>query len=272
LKLNPLRDTLKAARSDSNYSPFLKHFGSYKVAKLDEREVTSTELLSSEIRDLKQIVISIGNKLSPNGKLRPTATAAQYRVTRAATELARDVITPEKSRAATRDLIYAALRPNFPDTSDDFCSPQLILFWMRRSVGLERRRSPLVRTDAIRPQQLASERVLLVTGGARGIGAATCRLGGARGYRVAVNYSHNARAAEAVVASIERAGGEAVALQGNVAQPDDVTWLFSDTGARLGPVTHFVNNAGITGPASRLAAVSTETLRSRALNIESSNP
>jgi NAD(P)-dependent dehydrogenase (short-subunit alcohol dehydrogenase family) len=105
-------------------------------------------------------------------------------------------------------------------------------------------------------------RVLLVTGGGRGIGAATCRLAGARGYRVAVNYVTDARAAERVVASIERAGGEAVALQGNVAQPDDVTRLFTDARARLGAVTHFVNNAGITGRASRLAAVSTETLRS----------
>src|ERR1700722_14507572 len=71
-----------------------------------------------------------------------------------------------------------------------------------------------------------SKPVLLVTGGARGIGAATCRLAGARGYRVAVNYLQNTRAAEAVVTSIEQVGGEAVALQGNVAQPDDVARLF----------------------------------------------
>jgi NAD(P)-dependent dehydrogenase (short-subunit alcohol dehydrogenase family) len=104
--------------------------------------------------------------------------------------------------------------------------------------------------------------VLLVTGGGRGIGAATCRLAGERGYRVAVNYLRDARAAQAVVASIERAGGEAVALQADVTQPDDVTGLFSRVEARLGRVTHFVNNAGITGPASSLAAVSTDTLRS----------
>ena len=102
---------------------------------------------------------------------------------------------------------------------------------------------------------------MLVTGGARGIGAATCRLAGARGYRVAVNYLRDVRAAEAVVAGIERAGGKAVTLQANVAQPEDVTRLFAETEARLGRVTHFVNNAGITGRASRLAAVSTDTLR-----------
>jgi NAD(P)-dependent dehydrogenase (short-subunit alcohol dehydrogenase family) len=105
------------------------------------------------------------------------------------------------------------------------------------------------------------EAVLLVTGGGRGIGAATCRLAAARGYRVAVNYASDTRAAENVVASIERAGGEAVALRGDVSQPEDVTRLFADARARLGPVTHFVNNAGITGRASRLAAASTETLR-----------
>ena len=107
-----------------------------------------------------------------------------------------------------------------------------------------------------------TERVLLVTGGARGIGAATCRLAGARGYRVAVNYLQNTRAAEAVVADIERAGGQAVALQADVAEPDQVTRLFSEAEARLGRVTHFVNNAGMTGPASRLSAASIETLRS----------
>jgi NAD(P)-dependent dehydrogenase (short-subunit alcohol dehydrogenase family) len=107
-----------------------------------------------------------------------------------------------------------------------------------------------------------SKPVLLVTGGARGIGAATCRLAGARGYRVAVNYLQNARAAEGVVTSIEQLGGEAVALQGNVAQPDDVARLFSNVETRLGRVTHFVNNAGVTGPASRFADVSIETLRS----------
>ncbi|HEY4104709.1 MAG TPA: SDR family oxidoreductase [Polyangiaceae bacterium] len=107
-----------------------------------------------------------------------------------------------------------------------------------------------------------NERVLLVTGGARGIGAATCRLAGARGYRVAVNYEKNQRAAESVVAEIERAGGEAVALQANIAEPEDVTRLFADTAARLGKITHFVNNAGITGRASRLSEASNETLRS----------
>ena len=106
-----------------------------------------------------------------------------------------------------------------------------------------------------------SDRVLLVSGGGRGIGAATCRLAAARGYRVAVNYRSKEHAARELVAGIEAAGGVAVALQADVADPSQVDRLFAATEARLGPITHFVNNAGITGPASRLAEASVATLR-----------
>jgi NAD(P)-dependent dehydrogenase (short-subunit alcohol dehydrogenase family) len=78
---------------------------------------------------------------------------------------------------------------------------------------------------------------------------------------VGVNYLRNARAAEKIVTEIEQAGGQAFALQANIAQPEDVERLFAETEAQLGRVTHLVNNAGITGPASRLDAVSVETLR-----------
>ena len=109
-------------------------------------------------------------------------------------------------------------------------------------------------------------RVLLVTGGGRGIGAATCRLAGARGYHVAVNYHSDEASAAGVVASIESAGGRAVALQANVAEPEQVERLFAETQARLGPLSHFVNNAGITGPGSRLDRASVDTLRA-VLNV-----
>jgi NAD(P)-dependent dehydrogenase (short-subunit alcohol dehydrogenase family) len=105
------------------------------------------------------------------------------------------------------------------------------------------------------------ERVLLVSGGGRGIGAATCRLAGARGYRVAVNYQRDAASATAIAERIEAAGGTAIALQADVREPEKVEQLFADTEERLGRVTHFVNNAGMTGPASRLADASVETLR-----------
>ena len=105
-------------------------------------------------------------------------------------------------------------------------------------------------------------KVLLVTGGGRGIGAATCHLAGARGYAVAVNYRDNEVAAAEIVAEIERSGSRAAAIRADVSRESEVDRLFATTEARLGPITHLVNNAGITGRAGRLDAVATETLRS----------
>src|SRR5215204_786911 len=94
--------------------------------------------------------------------------------------------------------------------------------------------------------------ILLVTGGGRGIGAATARLAGARGYAVAVNYLHNREAAEAVVADIAQAGGTAIAIPGDVASEEDVLRLFAAVDERLGPLTALVNNAGILDKQTRL--------------------
>jgi len=105
-----------------------------------------------------------------------------------------------------------------------------------------------------------SRKVLLVTGGGRGIGAAICRLAGARGYDVAVNYRGNAAAADGVVAAIERAGGRAVAIAADVAREDEVERLFAETERRLGRLTHLVNNAGMTGRAGRLDETPAATL------------
>src|SRR5476649_1801923 len=109
---------------------------------------------------------------------------------------------------------------------------------------------------------LMTGKVLIVTGGSRGIGAATCLLAGRRGYAVAVNYQRDAAAAAAVVAEIERAGGKAVAIQADVAREAEVVRLFAATDKQLGRVTHLVNNAGITGRGQRLDAVDTATLQS----------
>ena len=87
--------------------------------------------------------------------------------------------------------------------------------------------------------------ILLVTGGSRGIGAATARLAAARGYAVCLSYRSNADAAAAVVADIERAGGQAIALAADVASQADVLRLFERVDARLGRLTALVNNAGI---------------------------
>src|SRR5688572_10780265 len=91
----------------------------------------------------------------------------------------------------------------------------------------------------------ASDRVVLVTGGGRGIGAAVARLAAARGYAVAVNYRSRREAADAVVAEISAAGGRAVALQADVAVETDVVDLFEACDRELGTVTALVNNAGI---------------------------
>jgi NAD(P)-dependent dehydrogenase (short-subunit alcohol dehydrogenase family) len=94
-------------------------------------------------------------------------------------------------------------------------------------------------------------KVLLITGGSRGIGAATARLASAEGYSVAINYVGEKNAAEALVKEL---GAKAVAVQGNVAKLNDVERMFSETENALGPITHVVNSAGITGKSSRLDA------------------
>lgn len=102
---------------------------------------------------------------------------------------------------------------------------------------------------------------LLVTGGGRGIGAAVARLGAARGYAVGVNYLRDAEAAEAVVAEIGQAGGQALALQADVAREEEVERLFAALDRELPPLTALVNNAGLAGQVSRVEDASAETIR-----------
>src|SRR5690242_12032375 len=87
--------------------------------------------------------------------------------------------------------------------------------------------------------------VMVVTGGGRGIGAATARLGAASGYAVCVNYRANRKAAEGVVEAIRATGGRAIAVEGDVAREADVVRLFDAAARELGRVTALVNNAGI---------------------------
>ena len=95
---------------------------------------------------------------------------------------------------------------------------------------------------------------MVVTGGGRGIGAATARLAGSRGYAVCVNYLRDAASAAAVVRDIEAAGGRGLAVQGDVAIEADVLRLF-DAAAGLGAITALVNNAGILERQMRLDAM-----------------
>jgi len=92
---------------------------------------------------------------------------------------------------------------------------------------------------------LSLGKVILITGGSRGIGAATARLAAERGYTVCVNYRTNAAAADQVVAGISAAGGKALAVGADVASEPDVVRLFETVDARLGPIAALINNAGI---------------------------
>jgi NAD(P)-dependent dehydrogenase (short-subunit alcohol dehydrogenase family) len=89
------------------------------------------------------------------------------------------------------------------------------------------------------------KKVLIVTGGSRGIGAATAKLAAAHGYAVCVNYLHNQQAAEAVVAEIQTTGGKALAMQADLSVEAQIVALFERVDQELGPVTALVNNAGI---------------------------
>ena len=89
--------------------------------------------------------------------------------------------------------------------------------------------------------------VLLVTGGSRGIGAATARLAAAAGDAVAVTYRTGREVADAVVAAIVEAGGRAAAFQADIADDGEVARLFAEVDRQLGPPTALVNNAGISG-------------------------
>jgi NAD(P)-dependent dehydrogenase (short-subunit alcohol dehydrogenase family) len=95
-------------------------------------------------------------------------------------------------------------------------------------------------------------KVIVVTGGSRGIGAATALLAAQRGYAVCINYRDNRAAADAVVQRIEDAGGKAIAVAADMASEADVVRLFNVVDHELGVLTALVNNAGILEPQMRV--------------------
>ncbi|WP_026186729.1 SDR family oxidoreductase [Ensifer sp. BR816] len=107
---------------------------------------------------------------------------------------------------------------------------------------------------------MSGSRVLLVTGGSRGIGAAVCLAAAREGWRVAVNYASKRQAAEDVVRQISEAGGTAIAVQGDVGSEDGIEAIFSAIDAAFGRLDGLVNNAGIVGPPERIDEISTERL------------
>lgn len=112
--------------------------------------------------------------------------------------------------------------------------------------------------------------VLVVTGGSRGIGAATCLLAAERGYAIVVNYAGNVDAAEHVAARINRTGGTAVAVRGDVSLEEDVEHVFA-AADRLGTLAGLVNNAGIIGPRARVDELDASRIgRMLAVNVTGS--
>lgn len=102
---------------------------------------------------------------------------------------------------------------------------------------------------------MAPRKVLLVTGGSRGIGAATAVLAAGRGYSVCINYARNPTAAREVADRIVRSGGEAVVAQADVSREDDVIRMFAEIDRALGPITALANNAGILERQARVEAM-----------------
>ncbi|MDB5731282.1 MAG: short-chain dehydrogenase/reductase [Variovorax sp.] len=100
------------------------------------------------------------------------------------------------------------------------------------------------------------DQVILVTGGSRGIGAATALLAARSGYAVAVNYADNSLAADEVVSAIRAAGGRALAVQADVGDEAQVLAMFGEIDARLGRLTALVNNAGVVDVQARVDQMS----------------
>jgi NAD(P)-dependent dehydrogenase (short-subunit alcohol dehydrogenase family) len=128
--------------------------------------------------------------------------------------------------------------------------------------------APVFNRDCHCLQESDLSKLVLITGASRGIGAATALLAAQRGYTVAVNYASNAQAADAVVRQIEQAGGQAIALQADVADEAQVMAMFAQLDARFGPLSALVNNAGVVDQTSRVDGMSMARLqRMFAVNV-----
>ncbi|MDI1240135.1 MAG: SDR family oxidoreductase [Polaromonas sp.] len=103
--------------------------------------------------------------------------------------------------------------------------------------------------------------IVLITGGSRGIGAATALLAARAGYAVAVNYTANSLAADEVVRRIRQGGGTAITVQADVAEESQVLAMFEKVDAKLGRLTALVNNAGVVDQTSRVDGMSVARLK-----------
>jgi len=104
-------------------------------------------------------------------------------------------------------------------------------------------------------------KVTVVTGGSRGIGAATCRLLAERGHDLAVGFRHDAAAADEVVEAARKVGVRAISVQLDTVVREQVVNLFDQAEAQLGPISGLVNNAGIGSPIGPFVDLAEEDLR-----------
>ena len=108
---------------------------------------------------------------------------------------------------------------------------------------------------------MSTRGAIIITGGGRGIGAATARLAARKGYAVCVNYLRNRAAAESVVHEIRSAEGRAIAVAGDVSSEKDVLNIFQESDRSLGQLTALVNNAGVVERQSRVEAMDAARLQ-----------
>lgn len=104
-------------------------------------------------------------------------------------------------------------------------------------------------------------KVVLITGGSRGIGAACALLAASQAYAVAVNYTANSLAADEVVRQIRASGGQAMAIKADVAKEAEVLAMFEKIDAKFGRLTALVNNAGVVDQTSRVDGMSLARLQ-----------
>lgn len=104
----------------------------------------------------------------------------------------------------------------------------------------------------IKDRFMSTQKVVLITGGGRGIGAATARLVATQGYGVAINYKSNSEAANKLAETITADGGKCIAIQADVSLEEDVVRMFSTVDKALGTLSVLINNAGILKKQSRL--------------------
>jgi NAD(P)-dependent dehydrogenase (short-subunit alcohol dehydrogenase family) len=95
-------------------------------------------------------------------------------------------------------------------------------------------------------------KIALITGGSRGIGAATALYLAAKGYNICINYKSNSKAASQVLSQVKSFGVKGIAVQADVSIESDVVRLFQEIDEKLGSLTHLVNNAGVLFPQSRV--------------------